>query len=68
MMLLSFDLLIILMPLAGKHDNVTLLRILNCVADCLRTVNDRYILAICLLHSGHNIIKDRLRLLVSRII
>ena len=68
MVLLATDFLIILMSFAGQNNDISLLRIFDRIADRLRAVNDRNILAICSADSGDNVINDRLRLLISRIV
>ncbi len=52
---LSFDLLIVLVSLARKDDDIAPLAVVNRILDGLPAVRDRNVLSVRLLHAGHNV-------------
>ena len=59
--------LIILMTLAGKHDDIVLFRMMYSPVDSLTPVNDSYVRGRLALQTYQNVVYDILRILISRV-
>lgn len=60
--------LIILMTLAGKHDDIVLFRMMYSPVDSLTPVNDSYVRGRLALQTYQNVVYDILRIFIPRVV